>query len=244
MLDFIAGEAGKLPIKFERGGAPLLPAVGSVFFTVRDHAGVPMSAYSNVAVTTDPTTFSVSLDIPAGVNTIANGKFFERRTLSVAYVVGGVSYLDSYSFRIIPFLNHSVTPDAVRGFIGVNDGELENSDIDITAAFMKAGVEVGMEAMATALASGTLKEIKANDLVLMRTVLDVLPSLKQRIAQREEDGVKSFERPKIIDFTALQTEAERRYLDAYGIVFEGIVAETDYTIFAVTQDTDRLTGGA
>jgi len=241
MKDFIAGEDIRFPVSFMVGGQPALPDEGTVTYSLRDHEGNPIAALTDVPVVTTPTTHYVELDIPGEHNTLTPGKRFERRIVFVKFKSNGISRGIRDTYRLIPFLNHSVTPAQVRSFLGVNDTELPDEDIDLTEAYFAVEDQLGSDTLSNHLVSGTTQELAANMMIRMRAVLNIIPSLKQRVAQEESSGQKSFLRPVIRDFDALRVEAEKRYLAASEELSSGQMLSLNLVV--VTQDTDPITQG-
>ena len=243
MIEATAGEKLLLPVMFKRNGEPMIPDVGSLSFTVRDHVGQPLSGFVNQPITAGPTIFALSLEIGATANTIAPEREFERRTVFITYQVNSVTLTDRYTYRVVPLMNHSLAPKDIRSFLGVQERELDDSEVDLTVSYFKVAETLGsVDTLEEALTSGNMTEIKANDAILMVAVLDILPSLKQRIAQEETNGVKSYKRADIEGFAELEATALSRLDDAMDILLESVQTSTVYTLLVVTQDADALTG--
>jgi len=241
MQDFVAGEDIELPVSLIVGGQPVIPDEDSVKFTLRDHSGAVIDGMSNIPVSTGSADYRFMIEIPAEYNTLSAGKRFERRTINLSYTHNGIARGLRLHYRLIPYLNHSVTPAQVRSFLGVNETELPDDEINLVDAYFVVEEQVGQTILEESLTSGTTSEIAANTLVRMRAVLDVIPSLKQRVAQEERSGQKSFSRPLIHDFDALREEAEKRYQVALNTFSTGI--ELPLNLVVTTQDVDPITAG-
>lgn len=240
-MDYLGGANVRLPITFMRGSEPLVPDVGSVTYSVYDHTGAVINDQEDIEVITTSTTFRTTITVPAVANAITAPRRFERRLVVVQFEVGGAAEIRNFPYRIIPSLNHSVTPQQVRGFVGVNTHELADEDIDIIAAYITVENRVTQAVLDAALITGTIVELAANELIRMAAVLNTLPGLKQRLAQEEKNGVKSFARPIIKDFAQLAADAQARYDEALGVMV-GADGETNLTLVIVTQDIDPITG--
>lgn len=241
MQDFIAGDVVKLLVSLVVGGQPSIPDQGSVKYTLRDHSGAAIEGMVEIPVETGPAAFQFTIEIPAEHNTLAPGKRFERRLVHLTYTQSGVARGQRLQYRLIPFLNYSVTPNEVRSFLGVNASELPDEDINLLDAYFAVEAQVGQNALEDYLSSGTTSELAANTMIRMRAVLDLIPSLKQRIAQQESSGQKAFTRPAIRDFDALRQEAEKRYQSALDSFSTGI--EVSLALVVATQDIDPITAG-
>lgn len=244
MQDFLGGETVNLSFKYGDGHEPRIPTVGSVTYTVLNHSGNPITGLVDLPVTTDVATFQSTIVIPAENNEIVFGKNFERRTVLVRYTSNGHNYSQRIGYRLTPFLNHTVTPDTVRSFLGVNKNELEDKDIDLYSAYLYVSEAFDDPVtLADALSSGDRLEIYANDAIAMRAAIDLIPSLQNRIVQSEKDGVRGYDRIKIKDFGDLMATAIDRYNNAVGVIGELDLLGGEYTLIQITQDTDPITAG-
>lgn len=243
MQDFLSGEIVNLTFRYGEGSEPTIPDVGTVTYTVLDHSGNAIAGLTNVSVTTSSSTFQSTIAVPAINNTIDPSKSFERRTVFVRYQKSGEYFYQRVGYRLIPFLAYTATPEHVRAFLGVNKNELPDSDIDLFASYLFVSEAFTDPNLFTdALLAGDNTELIANEALVMRAAIDIIPSLQNRVAQSEKDGVRGFDRIKITDYSALLAEAYRRYNAAIGVIGSNVVA-LDYTLLITTQDTDPVTGG-
>lgn len=238
MFDYQVGTTVRLPLRFTRGLDPLIPDVGSVTYSLYDHTGNAL--ITDEELTTTATTFQTTVEIAAEHNTIAANRRFERRRLVASYTVNGAAEQTVVVYRVIPVMNHMVTPHQIRNFIGLTSVELPDEDIDLAVAYFKIEDLIGAETLETNLVSGTISEISANTAICMQAVLDVIPSLKQRIAEQEKNGTKQFTRGKITDFEQLRQDAEAQLAAALDSLTTGI--STEQALIVVTQDIDPITG--
>ena len=239
-MDVIEGNLAQISIPFSKTPEPVIPDFGSVSYSLFDAAG--NSLVIDEPVVTGPTSFQASLSIPATWNSVAISSRFSRRHIQLTYQVSGAVFQTNISYRVIPKLTHSVGPSEVRGFLGVNLWELEDSDIDLTGAYFDVEASVGRQVLEEALISGNILELKANELIRMRAAIQVIPSLRHRVAQEEKNGVKSFQRPTIKSYDDLLAAAQKRYDEALGVLVDQSGSE-QYILIVVTQDTDPITGG-
>lgn len=242
MQDFLSDQIVNLTFRYGDDKQPRIPTFGSVKYTVLDHSGVTIPALTEVSVTTGPTEFESTISIPAINNSIDPSKLFERRTVLVTYTHNGKTYVESIIYRLIPVTNYYVTARDVRGFIGINENELPDSDIDMFAAYLATANDFTKVILDDALQSGTINEVYANDCITMQAVFAVVQSLKNRVAQSEKNGVVGFDRPKIEDFSEILEAAWMRYNHGRGILLELVGLEADVTLIVVTQDADPVTG--
>lgn len=243
MQDFLGGEVVNLTFRYGEGHEPLIPDSGTVTYTVLNHLGTPISGLQNIPITTGPGTFQSTVSIPALDNSIDPSKEFERRTVFLNYQVGGAPFYQKVSYRLIPSHAYTVSPAYIRAFLGVNKNELPDEDIDLFAAYLfvrEAFDDVSL--FTDALSSGNRTELVANDAIAMRAAIDVIPSLQNRVAQSEKNGVMGFDRIKITDYSALLAEAYRRYNEAIGLIGLADIS-VDHILIVTTTDTDPITAG-
>ncbi|MBD9544263.1 hypothetical protein IB276_32990 [Ensifer sp. ENS04] len=239
-MDVIAGTPTALIIPFIIGNQPVAPDVGSVTYTLKDQLGSPMVGLTDIPYVTTPTTYQMQVLVPSSAHSIDPARRFERRGVVVNFKLNGEEVQLTRSYRVVPEPTHTVTPADVRAFIGIEEHELPDSDIDILSAFLLVEKDVGATELAAAITSGTTAELSANTLVRMRAVLDVLPSAKQRMAQSEKNGVKEFSRVDLKELDKLKKDAEDRYQEAYDDIV--VTTETTVSLFLVTSNTDAITG--
>lgn len=238
-MDVIGGTPAAITIPFMAGNQPVVPDVGSVTYTIRDQLGTPMTGLTDIAYVTTSTSFQMQILVPSSAHQIDSARRFERRGVIVKFRVGGAEVQMSRGYRVVPEVAHTVTPNQVRAFIGIEEHELPDDDIDVMAAFLAVEKIVGAP-LATALTSGTTDELAANTMICMRAVIDVLPSAKQRMAQSEKNGVKEFSRVDLKELDKLRVDAERRYQEALDTLVTP--AATSLSLLLVTANTDAITG--
>jgi hypothetical protein len=212
-MDYLEGIANSVLVEFLNKKDFEIPDVGSVYYTLYDTSGVAIAGHTNVAVTTTATTTRFVLALLAAIFSIAVGKRFEKRTLVVRYTVSLKPRTIRQSFRIIPYLNHSVSADSIRAYIGINPHELPDQDIDIFNAYLKIEATATKTVLDAKLATGTTEELSANNAILYQSVLDVIPSLRLRIAQKETNGSVGFDRLAKLDLDKLEADTRNALAD-------------------------------
>lgn len=243
MQDFLSGETVNLTIRYGGGDQPVIPDVGTVTYTVLDHSGTAIAGLENVPVTTTTSTFQSTITVPSIYNTINASKLFERRTIFLRFQAKGQFFYQKELYRIVPSETFTASPADVRQFLGVNDLELPDNDLDMFAAYLFVRETFADPTdLDDALLSGDLMEIRANEAITMRAAIDIIPSLQNRVTQSETNGPMGFDRIKITDFSALLAEAYRRYNDAL-LLLAGTGVSTDMTLITTTQDVDPITAG-
>lgn len=240
MIDFLSGKDITVVIPLIVDGVPVIPTAGSVTYTLYDHGLLPIVGYIDVPVTTTSPTSSLSIPLPQSVNQIAVGKKFERRRVVVNLVSSGKPHIFQFTYRLVPLLNHSVTTASVRDFLGVRQTELPDEAIDLVQAYFEVEGDIAPTPLDTILSSGTISEIAANEAIRMKAVINVLPSIRQRIAQMESNGVLQFQRPNMEKLDRLEQEAWNRYSMARDRAAN--LDESNLTFVVTTTDADPITG--
>lgn len=244
MQDFFSGETVKLSFVFGLGDEPAIPDIGSVTYTVFSAGGLPLAGLENVSFTTNAASFGGTITIPAAENGIAPGKTFDRRSVLIRWTEDGADDWMRIGYRLIPNTPYSVTPATVRSFLGVNKNELPDEEIDLFGAYIYVQEAVSDPTILTAaLSSGDRTELVANDVIAMRCAIDIIPSLQNRVAQSEKNGVMGFDRIKIKDFSQLLADAYARYHNGLSLVDTNASTAADVTLLITTTDTDPITAG-
>ena len=239
-MDYVGGTDTLLTHRFVRSGEPFVPDTGTVKYTVSDHDAVPISGLVNVPVTTNNSTFQITFVVTAINNAISLSKDFERRFVSVSYERDGQAYTDEFQYRLRPATKYSVSAQDVRSFIGLQDKELEDFEIDLFNSYLIAKRDLGTISIDTLLSSGTIQELAANGMIKAQAVLSVLPSVKQRMAQEETNGVTGFKRVQIKDLLDVELAARNLYANALTELV--IPVDAALTLVLTTTDADPITG--
>lgn len=239
MLAYLQDQAALLLIQFTESGEPFIPDTGSVTWSLRDHSGVLVPAYTNVALSTGATDIQKNITIPALQNTIDAARAFEKRTVVVSALRSGNPWTKVITYRVIPWLNMSVTADSARALLGLEPYELTDEEIDIYAAYQKISSQVGQEALQNALTSGTDTELKTNKAIAAQALLDAFAVLQTRLLKRRTDGSIQAER-LAINFEDMKAQLQ-------GYVFEATLAiqgESGASVmaFSFSLPVDPITG--
>jgi len=236
MRTFEAGKAVTLTVALtQQNGQPAVPDEGTAVLSVRAPDGTELRTET---LTIGPADHLVTVTIEAIHNQITTP--FSRRIVAVSGLCGGLPFETKVMYRLLPAILYTVQPEDVRRFIGINEGELPNEDVDLAAAMLALEFEVTRERLSTALVSGTQDELRANEAILYRTVLDIIPSLANRVALEESDGALTFRRHARTDFSELRRTAEARLSAALATINPSI--DPGYSILITTADADPITG--
>lgn len=234
----VSGETANLRFVFLDGRDTFIPDASSVTYTIRDNAGSPIVGYVDLPVTTGPTTVSITVAVPGALNEIT-GKL-ERRTVTVKATKGGKYWSQTQGYFISQWLNTWVTPKDVRDYLGVNEDELPDDDLNLVTAYLAVEAELGSSILVTALASSTIDTVKANNAIMYRMAQDVLPGLAYRIAQTETNGTLAFTRLAKLDLDKLVAETAKRYGEIISELGGALTADRTWVMFST--DPDPFTG--
>lgn len=235
MLTFEAGAAVTLPVTLINNGQPAVPDPGTAVLSVYAPDGTQL--YTE-GLTTGPTDHRLFVTIPAEHNTITTA--FSRRKVVVTASRGGSPFSASTFYRLMPAMNFTVRPADVRNFLGVNDSELPDEDIDLAQSLLDLEFILGREPLAAALISGEESELRANEAILYHAALTIIPSLMNRVAQQDSDGSLTFRRHSRKDFSDLKRIAEGRLSAAVAVVSPQ--NDPGFSLLITTQDADPITG--
>lgn len=233
-----AGEDIAVVIRFLVGGDTVVPDAGSVSYSVRDNAGALMVGLSAVAVA-DPYSTQTTITVPAASNAITGQ--IEKRAVIVRFTKDSIPHEIVEIYKLTAWLNLDVAPSAVRASLGLNEGELPDAEIDLPAAYFAIINEPEIDPVDfdAALAAGNASQIAANEAVVCRAALRVLPTLQTRMAAQERSGTSSFARQPV-DYPRLRADLIARYSQALADAL-GIDSEAPTMIVFSTQ-TDPFTG--
>lgn len=234
-----ANQQNNLDITLEIGRVPLIPDADTASYTVYDHLGVAL--VENVNLSMGIADYIANLVIDTSLVQITAPRRFEKRTIIVRFEHAGKPVSVTKVFQVVPELFYSTTPMDVRNFLGLGAKELPDDAIDLLTAYLEVEFDIGETVLTSALVSGSLLEIYSNNMIMLRAALSLIPSLQQRIAQSESDGLLNFDRIRIKDFSSLTQEASTRYTIARQRV-TGTIDQTNITYLIVTTDADPITG--
>lgn len=224
----------RLTLSFTVGGLLVDPPTTSIEAALYDHTGQLLHAYQLEAV--DP-----NLNIAASHQTIASGRDFEKRTLRYGFPSPEGWQDRQLVYHVYPVLNFVTTPDDVRAFIGMSEAELPDQDLDLDEIYFHVADEIGRTELDAALISGTSAERKANEAIKLRAVIEVYPSLMQRLQQMESDGVLQVRKQVVKDLSHVLTAAKTRYAAVLGEITP-TPTSTPVPLFTVVQSPDPITG--
>jgi hypothetical protein len=238
MQHVFAGQATSILIDFIVDDEFVMPDVGTVNYTVRDNTGNPVVGHISVAVVTTTETTTISVVIPAEVNT--NALEFENRFMTVEFQVGGQSYQIQKIYRVINWINISAQRHQVREHLGISPQELPENEVDLIEAYYDVKEDLGSTDLDTILTAGSRLTFYANWMIIYKAALKALPSLQLRVLQSEKTDTLQRARLAKIDLDKLGRDTSAVYSNAKAIV-TGVVTENP-TLLLVTTEIDPVTG--
>lgn len=238
MNTYTANRDLTLAFDFKIGGEYVMADAGSLRLTIRDAMGVPFPAYDN-KVLPDATINTIYVLIPASENALDPSKDFEPRFAELTFLSGGAPGSVKTTYRLIPFLPLQVTEGSVREALGVSYGELPDYSVDLFQSYMRLKDSPGF---VTALTSGTVVAVYANQVLLYTEALRLAPSLRARILKQEEKDNALYTR-FLMDFDQLKDDLQAALREAEALLDAelGQSASVAVTGFIVSLPTDPVT---
>lgn len=234
MLNYLADTDTLIPVPLTLNGEPFVPDDGVVTWELRGHSGAVVSPAASLPGVTDTTAM---ITLSAALLGLVGGTQ-EKRTLVVTGLNAGFPFRITVPFRITGFLNISVTEKDVRRFIGVNEGELRDEEIDLVEAYFDVAGRTGID-LPTALTGPEKADRAANKAIVAQTVLNLMPALPQLLTLSETDGTSDVKRFPV-DFQLLESKAAAQLDAALAVITTNTAGER--TLIVLTERTDPITG--
>lgn len=183
-----------------------------------------------------------SFTIPASCNNLES-EFFDSRIVEISYFYHGKPQVIKDSYRITDFYYFTARPKDVRDYLGLNAGELPDEDIDLNDIYFQLVQRLGDDFISALTASG-VPSIRANRLIVLKGVVQVMPSARLRVNQEENDGSSKFLRYlNKIDWDGLLANALAEIEDLENnLTGEETVSLADYNPFYLGAVKDAITG--
>lgn len=186
----------------------------------------------------------VTLEIPSSVNVLTNDDLFTQLYLECE-VVNDEDYMSKSfefkeSYRVIDFLPITKNANDVRVLLGVDAISVPDENIDIYNSYFLLLNEVG-DRLKTALTSGGINSIRANEAIALKSAIELCPSLKLLIPKSETDNVVSQTRFDDVGIADLKKDLEGRL----STILNEISGEGSFSavLFQFGTVEDILTGG-
>lgn len=238
MRSYLEDEAARILVEFTEGGEPFIASAAT--WSLRGQDGALLSGPNTI--TLGLADVQTSIVISASLNTVLDGLEFEKRTLIVEATNAATTqvWTRRVAYRVLPWLNHSVTPDSVRALAGLDVQNLPDEDIDVFSAYLWLKSMLPDGGLNSALINGGRTEVLANKALEARAVLDAIPSIANRMLKKRADGSIQAER-FTFDPTLLQGLMQRHIDEAIEAI--NPVAAEAVVNYSFGIPTDPVTGG-
>lgn len=214
--------------------------VDSTSYSIYDNSGAVISGYSNVAITTIEGQNRLSIEIPSGVHTVASGKTFEKRVVSLTTKYLDKTYILRQSYYVTPYLNYTVTPKDVIVLMGVRDGEVLEPEVDLVSAYVRVASLMGSSTLTTNLASGTITQVQANEAIKAQAALDLLSTIELKAFKKMGGDSLNYTRFDGIDFMTIRNNLKAILQESISATQSEVY--TPPNMFLLTTPTDAVTG--
>lgn len=188
----------------------------------------------------------IYIEIPEEANVIETGKTFDNRLLIVDYTLEGNPHSQRQSYRIIPFVPYSCSPNNVRNLLGVSDTVIDDTMIDVYSAYLKCkSLFENPSLLDSILIEGSSKTTDANRAIAICGALSFRSSLPLLTPKIESDSVVSQTRftMTVEDFNALfdalEDELSELLAELQDISMDDMFSPD---LFVVGNLTDTFTG--
>lgn len=227
-----SGEAFTQLVQFSSGFPD-----GAVTWVLRDGFGAQIATGTITPTASDVSTV---ITVSGTHNTLVANDLMDYRELSWSYAVGSLNYSGRTRYRIEAFLKFGVSNDGVRSKLGVEAHEVEDSRIDLVAAYASFEETVSKEDLNAV--SNAYTEIVVCDAIEALAALRILPSLQVSLAQRESSGTNQYQR-STIQWEDLRAHLNELVAAGYTVVNPSVdVTENFGSIFTVAVRADPITG--
>ena len=211
--------------------------VNTAVWTLRDDTGAVVGGYANVSLGNVEGATTATILVPAAGNQKPGNVVTAPRYVELRWTAaGGLQRRLQVPYRVIAWVGLSVDAADVRGLAGLNEAELPDSDIDLTAAALALREEIG-----TSFPSGTSQ---AQRLVCLRAFLDLKASLPLRVAGAMASDNVSFKRLASLDVEAVVAELEGEYDSLLASIAPNVAenSPTPTVFIKASSATDAITG--
>lgn len=211
MKNVLVDEPVSLTFSIVEDGEFATPDPDSMTYSLRDNAGERVVGQTDVPVSVSENQTSVTVEIDGVQNSKA--KDFEFRTVELKYKINGESRSVRRSYRVIDYLPYQTSINDVRNFLGLAQHELNEDDVDLVAVYYEVMDDVDAAIFTQALIAGGITTLRANDAIMAKACLKVIPSLQLRALQSEKGMDNSASRFQSINWDRLHVRAETLYAD-------------------------------
>lgn len=209
-MQAIVGENFTVPFHFIVDREYVTPDSGSISYTLYGNSGAAIAGQTNIAVSLATGAQVANLQISSTYNTIAGGKDFEQRKILLKFTYNSKAYVFERTYFVTNLLNHNVTPEQVIFELGLLEGEVLFDEVDLVGAYYEASSRVGSSILTTMLSSGTLDQIKGNEIIRLLAALKLANAIQLRAFRKAGGDTTSYARFDKVDFTGIITGLQTR----------------------------------
>lgn len=185
----------------------------------------------------------VTVEVPSNINVLKNGDLFTQYYLECT-VVNEEEFMNktfefTEAYRVVDFIPISKKESDVRVLLGLDAVSVPDEMIDLYNSYFLLLDEVG-ESFKNALTASGVKSIKANEAIVLKSAIELCPSLKLLVPKSETDSVVSQTRFDDIGIAELKKDLEGRLSS----VLNEISGDGDFTAVLLQIGTveDIVTG--
>jgi hypothetical protein len=177
---------------------PSLADEGTVTWTLRDQAAVPIVGAVGIAIPNAAGADTALVPTTALQNT-KGATPSENRFLALTWLSSGATQTLVVPYILIDWMPLRVQATDVISIVGLNDVEVTPEEIDIPSSALYVKLDVGSDAFDAALIAGDITTNQVNQLVALHAAIELAPSMQLRIADSIKTDTAGFQRYKGLD---------------------------------------------
>lgn len=241
-MDAISGQEHVVTFHLLVEDRYVVPDTGSMKYTVLDNSGAVSGLLNNVAIADGSIVDEkVNITLSSSVQTVASGKSFEQRTVEFVFTVGGQKYRLIKHYYVTARLNYRCSPEQVFSLLGIKDGEDFYDAVDFVKAYFELAEALGSSALTTALSSGGLSQLRANEMICYAAAIDMATSLELKALRKAGGDALNFQRFEKVDFESIRSRLSSKLQSLTDQVTGTSVTPE---VFIVAPTTDAWTGAS
>lgn len=236
MLDILSGDEASFVFPCEVNGEAVQPTTGTAKFTVYTVLGVAIPALTNIAAAMLPGGTEALVVIEGSNNILVDSEPLTR-FVRFQFESGGRVLRQQESYRILPFLPITVTPEYIRMVLLGGVGPSDKSAYDIYGAYLEA--KRAIPTLDDHLVGEYASE--ANQAIGIYAARPHAKRLMISLNQREKSHDEEVERFRGIDFAAISAGLDAELVSLL-MLLNGTGSLTPYPAVELTTPTDVVTG--
>lgn len=219
----LSGKSLSLYLEFKKDGEFVQPDPGSIYLTIRNHQGTPISGYDG-AVQPNVTGTTLLLTIPQAVNQTVGAR--ENRFVRIDFTAGGTPLFIEARYKLTTFIPINATPEDVRNILGLREKELKDSEIDLYEAYFQLVDNAPL--LLDALKASDSRTLYANRAIALKAAIELIPSMPIRTLKEESLNNASAVRASI-DWELLAAQLSGQLSDSLELIVEEAVVSVGAT---------------